>query len=146
METMTKEGLAMLLNGREIGAEITREEEAIAKASGLVVIYGYSDDLIELSGAIEDEVGAFDGTEFRIDADGVIPDERDDEWTDEEMQIYFRRNKAGGLSVVATFGEHDEYTWFITTEERADPAPFDVMEGGEFFCRGIVIDLPRAGV
>ena len=45
---MTKEELAAMLNGREYGKEITKAEEEKAKANGLVVIYGYSDDNVEL--------------------------------------------------------------------------------------------------
>lgn len=50
-----------MLNGREYGDEITREEEAMAKAHGLVVVFGYSDDNMEFCGAITDEVGCYDG-------------------------------------------------------------------------------------
>lgn len=39
---MTPQEFAALLNGREYGEEITREEEALAKAHGLVVVFGYS--------------------------------------------------------------------------------------------------------
>lgn len=50
---MTKESLAAILNGRTYGDEITKEEEAQAKAAELVVIYGASDDLVEFGGAIQ---------------------------------------------------------------------------------------------
>lgn len=51
MNTMTKEQMAALLNGREYGDEITRAEHQIARASGLVVVFGYSDDNMEVRGA-----------------------------------------------------------------------------------------------
>jgi hypothetical protein len=58
---MTKEQLAALLNGREYGSEITREESAQAAKDGLVVLFGASDDLAEFRGAIHDEHGCWDG-------------------------------------------------------------------------------------
>lgn len=57
---LTKEEMARLLTGREIGNEITPSEEATAQESGLVVVFGYSDDLVELRGSISDEAGCYD--------------------------------------------------------------------------------------
>ena len=48
------------LGTRQIGKEITKEEEAEAKAAGLVVVFGYSDDGTEFRGAIRDEAGTGD--------------------------------------------------------------------------------------
>lgn len=45
------------LGTREVGEEITKEEEAEAKAAGLVIVFGGSDDLAEFRGAIYDEAG-----------------------------------------------------------------------------------------
>jgi len=58
---ITAEELAAKLNGREYGEEITDTEEIEAKKSGLVVIFGYSDDSAELRGAINDEIGCNGG-------------------------------------------------------------------------------------
>jgi len=53
---MTAAEFAEMLNGREYGNELTRNEEAMAKEYGLVVAYGASDDLMEFGGAICDEL------------------------------------------------------------------------------------------
>jgi hypothetical protein len=135
---MTKESLAALLNGREYLNEITAAEEAEAKANGLLVIFGASDDLTELRGALHDEAGAYNGATHRIDAKGVIPDwnslDHDDE---DECADYFKR-KGGGFEVEAKWSEGD-YSWVIETS--VPHAPFDIVEGDEKYCRGIVIDL-----
>lgn len=54
------------LEGREYRKEITKEEEEEAKAAGIVVAFGASDDLVELRGAINDEFGAYDGLDKTI--------------------------------------------------------------------------------
>ena len=46
--TMTAKQLAERLDGREYLSEITPEEEREAEANGLVAVYGYSDDNVEL--------------------------------------------------------------------------------------------------
>jgi hypothetical protein len=69
---MNRDKMAALLNGRSYGEEITKEECATAKAHGLVVVFGYSDDNVELRGAIDDEVGACDGTTLHITPDGLL--------------------------------------------------------------------------
>lgn len=50
-QTMTAKQLAARLDGREYLKEITPEEEREAEANGLVVVYGYSDDNVELAGS-----------------------------------------------------------------------------------------------
>ena len=69
---MTAKELAEVLSGREYGMEIGREEEKEAKAAGLVVVYGYSDDNVELRGAIDSEEGAYDGTTIYITPTGML--------------------------------------------------------------------------
>lgn len=54
-ESMTKESLASTLNGREYGEELLATEELAAKTNGLLVIFGASDDIVEMRGAIKDE-------------------------------------------------------------------------------------------
>lgn len=61
---MTKEQLAELLNGNEYRDEMTKEQEQAAKQNNLLVLFGASDDLLEMRGAIRDEVGAYDGGEY----------------------------------------------------------------------------------
>ena len=55
---MTAKELAIELNGREAGGEVVWGEERDIKDAGLVAVYGYSDDNVEFSGAINDEVKA----------------------------------------------------------------------------------------
>ena len=68
----THEILAEYLHGREYRSELTRGLAAAAKAAGLVVIYGASDDLLVFEGAIDDEVGACRGTTVYIIANGEV--------------------------------------------------------------------------
>lgn len=136
---MTKEELAAKLNNREYLSEITSEEKIITENNNLVVIYGYSDDTIELVGAIYDEINACDGTNFRITKDGVAPKwddiDRDDE---REAEEYFRKKNLPFATVKAEWDEHG-YSWFISA--NISFAPFDIVENGEKYCRGIVINL-----
>lgn len=128
---MDAKAFAAILNGNQYTDEITEQQEAIAKENGLVVAFGGSDDLLELRGAIHDEFGAYNGTEIwfvkskfvdghdlaTLEAYGVKPD---------------RSIKAiwcpDGLDT----------SWLI---ETADGAPFDIYEGDELYCRGVVFKL-----
>lgn len=136
---MTKEQLAALLNGREYRKEITKIEAAQAKAAGLLVIYGASDDLLEFYGAFRDELGAYGGCDALVYPEGVLPawenfDEKEDE---AEADAYFS-NKCRSVPVGADF-DRDGYTWVIDT--TIPHATFEIMDDGEKFCRGIVIEV-----
>lgn len=136
---MTPETLAALLNGREYRNEMTREEEQAAKAAGLVVVFGASDDLVELRGAIYDEVGAYHGTSFRVDREGLKPAWDDIDHEDEDAcETYFRR-KAVPFSEVRVVGP----PWLFFTSVLH--SKFRVMEEGEVYGQGIVFRLADAG-
>ena len=62
--------LAEKLNGRTYGDSFDDVLEE-AKQSGLVIVTGASDDLMEFNGAIYDEGDCFDGGRVYFDKDGV---------------------------------------------------------------------------
>lgn len=139
-KTMTKEELAAIINGRQEGNELTKEEETTAKQSGLVVVFGYSDDNVELRGAIDDELGAYDGTTLYFDKDGLLQNECDD-----EDCPYFKNAKQGAKTIEAKpdYSGNGEYMWTYKTD--IPHACFDVLEADEIgegkFCRGIIFAL-----
>jgi len=51
------------LNGREYGQENDCDQ---LKSDGVIIAYGASDDLLEFRGALDDEVGAYDGTTVKL--------------------------------------------------------------------------------
>lgn len=141
---MTKEELAAKLNGRQYTREITSTEEVLARESGLLVVFGASDDLVELRGAIEEELGAYNGTTVLLGRNGklVIPVDREDEEALDKYGLVeeAREREKNAHSIRVLFGNKtDDPTWTIETE--LPHATFLVMEDDEVFCRGIVIDM-----
>lgn len=141
---MTKEELAERLNGREYGNEITVQEEKIAKESGLVAVFGGSDDLCEFRGAIYDEFGAYNGGEFAINEKGqIVPTEIEDR--DEDVLDRYhvtdtvKRMIASAVMIRAKWSDGRGYSWVIETD--IPHATFDILEDGEKFCRGIVFSM-----
>lgn len=136
---MTHQELAALLNGCEYRIEMTKEEEKAAKQNGLVVIFGASDDLCELRGAINDEVGCCNGGEFFI-KNGKLLEVPDDE--EEVLQKYGMSGanlKDGAIRVVALWCDGEDYAW--TYKINREHSTFDIMEDAEKYCRGIVFAL-----
>lgn len=134
---MTAKELAIALTGREVGMEIMPGEERDAKDAGLVVVYGYSDDNVELCGAINDEVGAYNGTTVYITPAGVLqePDcDRDD-------CPYFAREREKAKTIKAVWHGYDEGAPCWTFETDIPHETFTVMEDGEPFCVGIVFSM-----
>jgi hypothetical protein len=139
---MTKETLAEQLNGNPYRYEINKEQERLAKESGLVVIFGASDDLLEFRGIIHDEIGASDGTVAHLvkkkDGVGVIGDE-DKTDLDKHMEE-FGLPSLSTLEVEAVWCPDElDCSWLIATKHPH--ASFDIMEDGELYCAGIVVDI-----
>lgn len=139
---MTKEQLASLLNGRAYMSEITNEEQSQAKTARLVVVFGYSDDNVELRGFIRDEIGAYGDTEFKVSPLGLVQDWesfRDNAETEKEFQAYFDKKK-DCQTIVANW-DADGYSWTFTTD--IPHATFEIVDGDEKFCRGIVFSIDQ---
>jgi len=136
---MTKEELAARLNGSQypVHRAITSDLRQAAKAAGLVIVYGASDDLMEFDGAVYDEVGCYDGGTVRVDARGVLP-YRDCLETDEEIVQYTAR-KQTARAIEALWCKVVGYSWPYKTD--IPHATFEVVEDCEPYCRGIVFAL-----
>ncbi len=138
---MTKELLAAQLNGREIGEEISKIETDLAAANRLLVVYGASDDLVEFEGILRDETGA-PGT-VRISRDGVLleaPD-RDEKDTLRKFGVYaaWEASCKSAITIKCLWNDGTGPAWTYKTDEPH--ATFDVMEDGEVWCKGLVIQL-----
>lgn len=136
--TLTVATLAAILSGREYTKEITKEEAAQAKAAGLVVVYGASDDLMEFSGAIRDELGAFDGTTAYLTNEGLLTNDCED-----SDCPFFKKMKDKAATIKAAWHNNGSadggFTW---TYETAIPhETFEITDGEERYCRGIVFAL-----
>jgi hypothetical protein len=141
---MTAKELATLLDGREYRQEITAAEEAQAKESGLLVIFAYSDDLIQFRGLIDDEVDAYNDIELYVNPNGSILQVEDgfDDYSDyirhlqenndnrliTHVKIQFKKDLSG----------KDRIWQSITTDVPHET--FKVTNEGELFVEGLVID------
>lgn len=138
---------AQLLNGREYGSEITKEEEAVAKQNNLVVVYGYSDDLAEFRGAINDETSAWEGRRIGF-FNGNLVDLDSDEIEDHKsiFERYGAKFPSSDFVVKVVWCPDDLDTSWIITVEGAEGHHFDIFEDGDLYCRGVVFAMPRVEV
>ena len=133
---MTKEELASKLNWREYRKEITKEEEKEAKESGLIVIYWYSDDNIELRWYIDDEVGAYMWTDIYITTDWELLEEC-------ECECKYYQEAQEKCLLVSAYYEYDKYGYdrFIQPDWFLEYAEFMIVDDWEKCCRWIVLDV-----
>jgi len=142
---MNTEQFAELLNGRQYRDEITEELEKTAKDNGLLVLFGASDDLLELRGAVYDEVGVYDGgsafiTKKKGGLLGIINDN-----TLEDLQDLLDENDLDFVVPKVKAAEAHwcpsslDCSWLITTD--FPHSTFDIMEEDDLYCRGVVIDI-----
>lgn len=130
---MNAREFAAMLDGRQYLNEITDMENELARENGLVVMFGYSDDNVELRGSIDDELPV-----------------------SESMEIKFFFNHGayllegpfcGRCSVVMMMKDHvkrvnviyEQGTWRFETNIPHET--FRIMEDGELFCTGIVFSV-----
>lgn len=134
---MTKETLAALLNGREYGSEMTKSERDAAKALGLVIVFGYSDDNTEFYGAMSDEVSCYGGKDIKINSGGPVDIE------EEEREVLKKFNVLdqvlGKSHTITAIWDKEGYAWTYKTD--IPHASFDIMEDGSKYCRGIVFSI-----
>ena len=120
---MTAKEMAQILNGCQYGNELTLDDEQQAKKSGLVIVFGYSDDTTEFCGAIDDEVGCFDGGTIYLNKDGITQEDTPNARTIEAVWC----------------SKESDAPWSYRTDIPHET--FHVYEGGVLFCIGIVFAL-----
>lgn len=133
---MTAKEFAGGLSGRDCGNEIYPFEEQRAKELGLVVVYGYSDDNVELRGAIDDEVGAYKGATICLTKTGLF-EEPHDFCTQDCPFLAAALEKA--KTIKAVWHDEGEPCWTFKTDVPHET--FNIYEDGELFCVGIVFSV-----
>lgn len=151
---MTKEELAARITGRDVSKtsrEISKEEEEIAKDSGLFIICGGSDDLMEVYGVQREEYGAggprdkFNfgyGRAIRGVCNGYIGVVEIDEEDREVLEKYgFDKQLLERTQPLYSCwcDPESEFSWSYKTD--IPHATFDIFDGKEKFCRGLVISV-----
>jgi len=128
------ENLAAMFDGRKYGGEVSDEEEAKLKDRGIVMMFGASDDLVEIRGAIYGEVTAYQGREIYF-FNGKLVDYE----CDNEDCPYLEHCEKLTKTVEALWCEDetdDDFTWSFKTD--IPHATFEIFDGAEDFCRGIL--------
>ena len=128
---MNIQEFAKMLDGNEMGREISKADAIRAKELGFVVVFGYSDDGAELRGAIDDEISCPDGRTVYLDNDGIFHE-------CESGCRHACKAREKCKTIVAIW-DKDGYSWVYETD--IPHATFDIMEDGQKYCRGTVFDV-----
>lgn len=133
---MTKEELAKILTGRQYLSELSKEESKIAKENNLVVALGRSDDLLELYGAIDDEIDAWEGTSIRVNKEGLVSLKK---CSDPDCPCYNQPKTGSEINMIWAPSSPEGCSWIFKT--KIPHAVFDIMEDDMLYCKGIVFSL-----
>ncbi|WP_257541108.1 hypothetical protein [Sphingobium sp. CFD-1] len=131
---MTKEEAAAALDGCEYGEEGSKDLFAQMKADGLVAVFGASDDLMEFRGAIDDEVGCYGGGTAYLTRAGLL-----NRICDNDDCPHERDREKVAPRIEAIWCDTEAYSWTYKTD--IPHVAFDVVEGADRYCRGIVFAL-----
>lgn len=116
-----------------------------ARKNGLVIVFGYSDDNMEFRGAIEDEVGCWNGGKAKITPNLKIFQEH----VNKESLQYNRDHISRMPEIEAIWCPQDETGKVKCSWEFRAPFPhstFRMIEDGRLYCIGIVfnkIQIPK---
>lgn len=120
---------AQMINGRQYDYQIFSQEELrVAKENGIVIVYGASDDLVELEGAITDEGDCFDGGKISVMAvpgGGIVHNCERSNVFSFDAKWCEGRDKNGNII---------SWTYDVPIEHET----FMIYEDGEPYCRGFV--------
>ena len=131
---MNLKDMTHLLNYRISEGDILKDIQKLARSEGIVIVYGYSDDLMEFRGAINDEVSAYDGGTAYLDAKGIIQNE-----CDNEDCPYHQAILQNARVVKAIWHNQGNPCW--TYETTIPHETFEIKEDDELYCIGIVFYL-----
>lgn len=122
--------VAEMMNNNEYGAELSKEQEKLLKFEGIVVLFGAGDDLAELRGAIDDEVGAYDGVVLYFDEEGKL---LNNAYDIEELNDIAKPNGLKSIRVITDYREYPTFRY----ETDIPHEKFNIVEDGNIYCEGI---------
>lgn len=131
--------LAGMLDGMDMGDFQRDCHRDFAKKNNLVIVSGYSDDLMEFDGAIYDEAGCWDGGHVYFDKAGVdhngriLPNVITGVWCGKVKDV-----PVENLDQFKT-KDGDIFSWGYITD--IPHVTFDIFDGGYPYCRGIIFSL-----
>lgn len=134
MNTPKKIADALNALNLQYGNEIPKAIRDEAADNGIVIAYGDSDDLLELRGAVHDELGAWKGTTAHFYQGGIITNK-----CDNENCPYHIDAMREGVPVQLIWGSPGGPTWSFKTDIPHET--FIISEDGHPFCVGIVFAL-----
>lgn len=129
---MTKEDAAAELEGNEYGSEGSEDLFERMKADGLIALFGYSDDIIEIRGADYDEVPCSQTLHFT--SGGMLTNR-----CDEDDCPYFVDAARNAAKIEIGSPKTGDGMFEYITE--IPHARFSIMEDGAFYSVGIVFAL-----
>ena len=137
---MTPQEFAIGLNNAQRGDLISPAEEVIARENRLVVIFGCADGNMQFRGAIRDEIDSESDEDpvwfIFVHPDGYIM--RGDHSCNCNY-CNFTELQGKAKEVEALWFAEPGYSWTYRTE--IPHATFEVFDGANTYCRGIVFSL-----
>lgn len=130
---MTPTEAASKLNGNEYRCEGSEDLFAAMKSTGLVAVFGASDDLMEFRGAVNDEMEAYEGTIARMTGKGLLKNECENDDCPHFIREVLK------CSWIAAKWDSGGFSWQYETP--IPHAKFVIMEDEVPYCEGIVFAL-----
>ena len=122
-------------------------DDAVADLAGgardhrIVIVYGASDDLMVLAGALDNEVGCYDGGAALVHKGKLLANDCGD-----EECPYFKKLKRKAWKIKALWEEEPDstvvWTYHLPKDREARAVTFMVHADGNPWCRGVVFKLP----
>ena len=133
------------LNDCEYGDELSNEDKELLEKDGIVAVFGYSDDNIELEGAMYDELPAYDEETYYWFGKYFVSNDRINEflnYVDDDFYAF--------KPLIEPLFEKNSERSYITSKPGKDcqfeyetniPCEwFNVMEDGNLYCKGFVFN------
>ena len=124
---------AQLLNNRQYRNEITPDEATEAADDDVVIVFGASDDLCELRGAIDDEFGVDEDDTIPLTESGFL------QACEDEDCPYYANARSRCVLLRSLWVPETGVCWRY--EIPIPHETFLVLEGNEPYCRGIVFAM-----
>ncbi|MEM9264528.1 MAG: hypothetical protein AAGA46_03295 [Cyanobacteria bacterium P01_F01_bin.13] len=141
---------AQRISGQEYPFSL--QERGLAKVNRFLVLWGESDDLLELDGVTRDEAGAWEGISCYVGNEGVLPvygsgeiseDYYESLTTIKQVKDLAKRFDNAVLVHAEWCPEGSNLSWRITADVPDEmKEKFLILEDGEPMCEGLVIKMP----
>lgn len=138
VERFNIQNLIKKLHNSKYPFRLTKQVIQYLGSLNLILVYGQSDDMISVSGAINDDEYISGNMSILLSKKGIL---KDNESLDTDNELLAWKEQKDNSKEIKILWDSNGYLWEYETEIPHDE--FDILDGEDKYCKAMIISMDK---